>query len=293
MSHVEKPPLVSTRFRSNLIWLGKRPFEKGRDYKLKLGTAAVPVRIHRIHKIIDASQITSHLEKDHVGRHDVADLVLETRTPVAFDLIGDNEATGRFVIVDGYDVAGGGIIVAAEPDEKEDLRDEARLRDFNWVRGGVSAEDRAARFAHRAALIMFVGRAGTGKHRYARALERALFSRGHNAYMLDGTNVLLGVDCDLHFRESTQAELVRRFGEVAHLLLNAGLLVVSTTNAIGLADYGAVQALIPDSPTIVIDVDPAGDSLAPCDLRIRGTEPEEAVVEEIAKLLVARQIASV
>jgi bifunctional enzyme CysN/CysC len=296
MSHAERPPLVSTRFRANLIWLGKKPFERGRDYKLKLGTVAVPVSILRIHKIIDASQSSAggaQLQKDHVGRHDVADLVLETRSPVAFDLIGDNEATGRFVIVDGYDVAGGGIVVAAERDEKEDLRDEARLRDFNWVKGGVSTEDRAARFAHRAALIMFVGRAGTGKHRYARALERALFARGHNAYMLDGTNVLLGVDCDLHFRESTQAELVRRFGEVAHLLLNTGLLVVSTTNAIGLADYGAVQALIPDTPSIVIDVDPAGDSLAPCDLRIRGTEPEETVIDQIAKLLIAKQITSV
>jgi bifunctional enzyme CysN/CysC len=212
---------------------------------------------------------------------------------VAFDLIADSEATGRFVIVDGYDVAGGGIIIAAELDEREDLRAEAQLRDFNWVKGGVDLGTRAGRFGHRAALIMFVGRAGTGKHRYARALERALFSRGHNAYMLDGTNVLLGVDCDLHFRETTQGELVRRFGEVAHLLLDAGLLVVSTTNAIGLADYGAVQALIPDAPSIIIDIDPAGDSLAPCDLRIAGSEPEAEVIARIIELLVARQITAV
>jgi bifunctional enzyme CysN/CysC len=289
LSHAERPPQVSTRLRANVIWLGRRPFEKGRDYKLKLGTAAVPVRIHRIHKVIDASD-SGQLDKDQVGRHDVADLVLETRVPVAFDLIADAEATARFVVVDGYDVAGGGIITSAEPDEKEDLRDEARLRDFNWVHGGVEASARAQRFGHRAALIMFVGRAGTGKHRYARALERALFGQGRNAYMLDGTNVLLGVDCDLHFREATQAELVRRFGEVAHLLLDAGLLVVSTTNAIGLADHGAVQALIPDAPSIVVDVDPTGDSLAPCDLRIRGSEPEGEVVDSIVELLAARQI---
>jgi bifunctional enzyme CysN/CysC len=293
MSHADKPPHVSTRFRANLIWLGKRPFEKGRDYKLKLGTVATPVHIHRIHKVIDASEAHGELKKDSVGRHDVADVVLETRTPLAFDLIADSEATGRFVIVDGYDVAGGGIIVASELDEREELREEARLRDFNWVKGGVAGADRLNRFGHRAALIMFVGRAGTGKHRYARALERALFGEGRNAYMLDGTNVLLGVDCDLHFRESTQAELVRRFGEVAHLLLDAGLLVVSTTNAIGLADHGAVQALIPDAPSIVVDVDPSGDSLAPCDLRIRGTEPEDEVIEKIRELLVARQITAV
>jgi bifunctional enzyme CysN/CysC len=293
MSQADKPPLVSTRFRANMIWLGRKPFTAGRDYKLKLGTAAVAVRIHHINKVIDASEAGSELVKDHVGRHDVADVVLETRVPIAFDLIADCEATGRFVIVDGYDLAGGGIVIASESDAQEDLRDEARVRDFNWVKGGVAATERAQKFGHRAALIMFVGKAGAGKHRYARAVEKALFDQGRNVYMLDGTNVLLGVDCDLHFRETTQGELVRRFGEVAHLLLDAGLLVVSTTNAIGLADYGAVQALVPDAPSIVIDIDSAGESLAPCDLRFRGTEPEEEVITKVVDLLRARQIASV
>jgi len=289
MSHSERAPLVSTRLRTNMIWLGKKPFVSGRDYKLKLGTAAVPVRIHRILKVIDASELGSVLEKDHIGRHDVADVILETRQPVAFDLTGDCEATGRFVIVDGYDVAGGGIVTAAVADELKDLRAEARTRDFNWVAGGVTSEQRAQRSGHRSALIMFVGPAGSGKHKYARALEKALFDRGRNVYMLDGKNVLLGVDHDL-WVDAAQSELVRRFGEVAHLLLNSGMLVVSTTNAIGLADAGAVQALIPDTPAILIDVDPAGDSHLPFDLRIRGTEPEEQVIAGVVDLLTRRQI---
>jgi bifunctional enzyme CysN/CysC len=289
MSHAERGPLISTRLRTNLIWLGKKPFVAGRDYKLKLGTAAVPVRIHKILKVIDASALGSVLQKDDIGRHDVADVILETRQPVAFDLTADCEATGRFVIVDGYDVAGGGIVTAAVADELKDLRAEARTRDFNWVAGGVTDEQRAQRFGHRAALIMFVGPAGSGKHRYARALERALFDRGRHIYMLDGKNVLLGVDHDL-WVDAAQSELVRRFGEVVHLLLNSGLLVVSTTNAIGLADARAVQALIPDAATILIDVDPAGDSTLPFDLRIRGTEPEDDLVTQVTALLTRRQI---
>ena len=289
MSHADRGPLVSTRLRTNLIWLGKKPFVSGRDYKLKLGTAAVPVRIHKILKVIDASALGSVLHKNDIGRHDVADVILETRQPVAFDLTADCEATGRFVIVDGYDVAGGGIVTAAVADELKDLRAEARTRDFNWVPGGVTDEQRAHRFGHRAALIMFVGPAGSGKHRYARALERALFDRGRHIYMLDGKNVLLGVDHDL-WVDAAQSELVRRFGEVVHLLLNSGLLVVSTTNAIGLADARAVQALIPDAATILIDVDPAGDSTLPFDLRIRGNEPEGDLVTQVTELLTRRQI---
>ena len=136
---------------------------------------------------------------------------------------------------------------------------------------------------------MFVGKAEKGKHEYARALERALFEAGRSVYMLDGKNVLLGVDHDL-WVDAALSELVRRFGEVVHLLLNAGLIVVSTTNAIGLADGAAVQALIPDSPLLLIDIDPDGSSTQDCDLRIRGTEPEAEVIAKINELLAARKI---
>lgn len=293
MSHVERAPLVSTRLRANMIWLGRKPFEPGKEYKLKLHTAAVPVRILRINKVIDASEAGSKLEKNRVDRHDVADLVLETQVPVAFDTVGDNEATGRFVIVEGYEIAGGGIIVSAEEEERDELRFEARMRDFHWVHGGVTAMERASKFGHRAALMMFVGGASAPKHDYARALEKALFEAGRNAYMLDGTNILLGIDADLHFVDATQRELVRRFAEVAHLLLDAGMLVISTTNAIGLADYADVQALLGDATSIVIDVDPEAKSTAPCDLRIVGNEPEDAVVSKVVELLGKRQITQV
>jgi len=259
MSHVDKPPLVSTRVRANMIWLGKSPFAPGRDYKLKLGTAALPVKLQKINKVIDASELGSTLEKQSVGRHEVADVILELSQPVAFDLSTDCEATGRFVIVDG----------------------------------GVTVADRTRRYGHHAAMVMFVGKAGAmqRKHDYARALERALFEAGRNVYMLDGQNVLLGVDHDL-WVDAAQSELVRRFGEVAHLLVSAGLIVVSTTNAIGLADATAVQALIPDTAMLLIDVDPEDESTQACDLRVRGSEPEAEVIGKIAELLDRRQITS-
>jgi len=290
LSHVQKAPQVGKRIRVNMIWLGREPFVQGRDYKLKIHTAAIPTRIHRINKVIDASEAGKQLEKTQVDRHDVADLVLECKDPVAFDLITDGESTGRFVLVDRYEIAGGGIIVGREEDGQDDLREAARLRDFNWVKGGVSRAERNTRHGHRPGLVMFVGPAEADKHRYARALEKALFSRGRNAYMLDGTNVLLGVDADLHFVDATQRELVRRFSEVAHLLLDAGTLVISTTNAIGLADYEDVQALLPDTARVIIDVDPKATSASDCDLRIRGNEPEEEVVQKVAAILNERHI---
>src|ERR1019366_6493076 len=107
-------------------------------YKLKIHTQSQPVRVAKINKVIDASSAGSVLDKKEVGRHDVADVILESRQPIAFDTIADNEATGRFVLVDGYDIAGGGIITGAEKDNQENLRAQAQLRDFHWIPGGVS-----------------------------------------------------------------------------------------------------------------------------------------------------------
>jgi len=289
MSLKTQAPLVGTRFRANLIWLGRKPLVQGRDYKLKIHATSQPVRVHKINRVLDASEIDAQLTKDHVGRHDVADVILETRRPVAFDLISDIDGTGRFVLVDGYDVAGGGIITAAVQDEQDDLRSEARLRDFSWIHGGVTGTERAQRYGHRPALVMFVGKPNSGKERFARALEKALFERGRHTYLLDGTNVLLGVDQDLTI-DATQQELVRRFGEVAYLFLISGVILVSTTNAIGLADHSSVQALIGDTPSIAIEVDPGGRSTLPCDLRIQGTESEGDIVAKVIEMLKKKQV---
>nr|MBA3937726.1 adenylyl-sulfate kinase [Planctomycetota bacterium] len=157
------------------------------------------------------------------------------------------------------------------------------------IHGSVGIEDRAKRFGHLPALVMFVGKRGVGKDRYARALERALFDHGKHAYFIDGTNVLMGVDHDLTV-DATQAELVRRFGEVAHLLLTSGAILVSTTNAIGLADHSSVQALIGATPSLAIEVDPTGRSTAPCDLRISGSETDAEVVTKVIALLRQKQV---
>jgi bifunctional enzyme CysN/CysC len=291
MSHATAPPLVSTRFRANMIWLGKKPFEKDKDYKLKIHTQALPVRLLEIKKVVDASDAGKVMDRRQVGRHDVADVVLETRHPIAFDDIALGEATARFVLVDGFDIAGGGIIVSAERDNQEEFRAEARLRDFHWIKGGVTQEERTARFGHQAALVMFVGKPGVGKHRYARALETSLFKAGHATYMLDGTNVLLGVDSDMIWAQSTQQELVRRFAEVAHLILDAGLLVVSTTNAIGLGDVAAVQALIPDFPVLAVEITPDKEGgLSSADLRLTPHIPEPDAAVQAVSLLTRRKI---
>ncbi len=287
MSHRKPAPLVSTKLRVNLFWLGRRPMTPGKRYRLKLGTTSTDVTIDHIHRILDASALDARVDKNQVDRHDVADLVLRTRTPVAFDLAADLEGTGRFVIVDEYDIAGGGIVRERVSDELEKHRLESRIRDLAWVRGDITAGQRAEIKKHPASMVMFTGAAGTGKHAIARAVEAHLIRSSHHAYLLDGKNVVLGVDADLQFDDID--ELVRRFGEVAHILLDAGNLVISTTNVIGLADHMAISTLVAPFEVFVVHMGTEAEGTPEgADIRLDANTPPASAVNLVLEELRSR-----
>ena len=289
-THVEHAPHISTRLRVNIFWMGRRPMLQGRWYKLKLTTMEVRCRIHELVRVIDASVLDSELGKDHVGRHDVAELILETRKPVAFDRTSEMEATGRFVIVDEYDVAGGGIVMEPLDDDLEELRQEARERDFDWERGYISQRERQARSGHKAGLVLLTGDAGVGKHLVAKVLEQQLFENGATTYLLDAANVFLGVDHDLHTHHDTR-EAVRRYAEVAYLFLDAGHVVVSTSNTFGLADHRVIDTLVGQSPVVFVHVgDGAGED---SDLVLATNPDAQDAAAEIREVLIRRGILDV
>src|SRR3954469_16685432 len=112
-AHEADPPYELSRFKARLFWLGKQPFTKGKTYKLKLATQEEECSIETIENVIDASTLGRVSRKEDemfVGRHEVAELTLHTRKPIAFDVHTEIASTGRFVIVDGFEVSGGGII---------------------------------------------------------------------------------------------------------------------------------------------------------------------------------------
>ncbi len=106
----EEPPLSSTRFRAHIFWMGRAPLVKNRKYKLKPAAARTFVRLVNVNYVMDAVELRTS-DKQYVDRHDVAECVFETTKPLAFDLAEFNETTSRFVIVDNYEIAGGGIII--------------------------------------------------------------------------------------------------------------------------------------------------------------------------------------
>jgi bifunctional enzyme CysN/CysC len=244
--------------------MGKRHLEKGRKFTLKLNTQEVECEVLEFKKAIDASTLETLSNQDYIAKNDVAELTLKTRSPVAFDLFGSIATTGRFVLVDEYDVCGGGIITTYTPTtHAEKIRDEVRTRDFNWIKSDIKPEERAYLNGHCAALILITGEPGSGKGPLARTLELNLFQNNFQSYLLDRRNVNLGVSADLN--ESTvEDESARRLGEVAKLFLDAGHVVISTSNAFHKEDQEDLKLLA--NPYQVVEIQVGTQSTSDADI---------------------------
>jgi bifunctional enzyme CysN/CysC len=275
-SLMDQLPIVSTTFDANVFWMGKRNLEKGRKFTLKLNTQEVECEVVDFKKAIDASTLETLTNQDYIAKNDVAELTLKTRTPVAFDLFGSIATTGRFVLVDEFDVCGGGIITTYTPATKSDkLRDEVRTRDFNWIKSDITPDERAYRNGHRAALILVTGDPGSGKGPLARILEHSLFQNNFQSYLLDRRNVNLGVGADLDDpKNSGESESARRLGEVAKLFLDAGHVVISTSNAFHQEDQADLRLLA--NPYQVVEIQVGSQSSGEPDLVLSLDEAQNA-----------------
>ncbi|MDT8396816.1 MAG: GTP-binding protein [bacterium] len=241
-SLTEDPPEVSALFRANVFWMGDSPLREGQRYEIRLATREMEMQVTSIHNIMDAETLGKAPATGEVPRYAVAEVTIQTKHPIAFDRYTDNQNTGRFVIVDGYEISGGGIITEPLEDDLTGFRREARLREFLWRKGEVRLNERIRRSGHNPGLILFTGERGTGKARLGRKLERRLFSSGKQVTLLDAKNIQLSLGRDLP--EADKLEMVRRFSEVAQILLRSGMIVVSTTNTFALADHQPIRELV-------------------------------------------------
>jgi bifunctional enzyme CysN/CysC len=224
-SHANSAPVVSNVFRANLFWLGRSALVPGAQYRLRRGAAETLAVVERIERIVDTNTLASG-PGDKLESSGVAEVTIRTRGLLALDHHADNALTGRFVLVDGHQIVGGG---TASTDDYPDQRREAAPKAANLfsVRHRVAAEDRARLNGHRGAILWFTGLSGAGKSTLAVELERLLFAKGYQAFLLDGDNVRQGLNADLGFSPQERAENIRRVGEVSALFAEAGMIVVS------------------------------------------------------------------
>ena len=224
-SHANDGLAEGREFHASLFWLDQQPIYVNQPYTLKLGTQSIEARIVRIERVIDSSTLqVVGANRDRVERNEVAEVVIRPRKPIAFDNANKITVTGRFVFQQGNRIGGGGTVHSASYAPL--LAGGVKSTDIEWSTGEVTHEIRAQHFGHRGAVVWLTGLSGSGKSTLAVALEKGLLQRGVGAYILDGDNIRYGLCADLDFSIGDRAENIRRVGEVAKLMADAGLVVI-------------------------------------------------------------------
>jgi len=281
----EKRPHVSSKFKANIFWMGKQPFVKDKNYKLKLVTQQVPVVLSDILHVLDASELSSIGNKSQVDRHDVAECVLETLKPTVFDEIHQISETGRFVIVDNYEIVGGGIIVAPVFEEETVLKKHIKSREFSWERSGITPEKRSAKYDHKSVLVVFAGDLNMGKIDIAKALEEYFFNKGKFAYFLGISNELLSLGTGLNDKVLEKIQHIQHLGEMAHILTDAGLILITSISNVDQYELDMLKALNRPNKTVIVNVGESMFSQGYVDLELKVREDPQSAVQKIVDLL--------
>ncbi|KJB94834.1 NodQ bifunctional enzyme [Skermanella aerolata KACC 11604] len=216
-SLVSQRPIESHRLTVRLFWLASNPLTAGKTYTLKLATAEHRVSVEKIIEVLNIDDLTAG-SADKVSRNEIADVVLHSRSLVAVDLAIDLPRTGRGVLLDGNDVVGGFVVTQA---------DAVDARNLQRVEHAVTPTERSRANGHHGAVLWLTGLSGAGKSTIAMGLERTLFERGRQVYVLDGDGVRQGLNGDLGFSPEDRAENIRRVAETARLFAEAGMIVVT------------------------------------------------------------------
>lgn len=248
----ERKPEVARRIKTNLFWLGREPLVMNKDYYIKLGSAKVPARLEKVIRVLDASNLNNTI-RDQVERHEVAECIFMLSKPIAFDLMENVAPTSRFVLVDEYEISGGGIITGSMDDEHSWVRRSVIQRNIKWEKSIISREKRAEKLSQKPALVFITGSEDCGKKPLAKVLEKKLFDEGRMVYFLGIGNVLYGVDADIKKPDGNHhEEHLRRLGEVANLILDTGVILIVTAVELTANDMDIINTTVNPDVTEVI-----------------------------------------
>ena len=239
-------PTVTRRFAADLVWMDEAPATRGRRLLLKIGTATVPAQISRIADTLDVESLR-RAPADALSLNAIGRVEVEAAQPVAFDPYADNRHTGAFILIDRSTLrtAAAGMVV-----ESLDL-----ARDVHRHAETVTPALRAEIKAQLPLVVWLTGLPGSGKSTIANIVERKLVAMGRQTMLLDGDNLRQGLNADLGFGAADRSENVRRVGEVAKLMADAGLIAIVSLVSPFQADRTRAAALLPEGRFLEIFVD--------------------------------------
>ncbi len=242
----DTPPEAADRFEATLVWMDDEPLLPGRGYWLKLATQTVSATVQPPKYEINVNTLeqlaAKTLELNAIGVAEIA-----TDKPLVFEAYADNRTLGGFILIDKISnrtVAAGMLHFA--------LR---RAQNVHWQASDTGRAAHAALKNQKPLVLWFTGLSGSGKSTIANEVEKRLALMNRHTFLLDGDNIRHGLNKDLGFTDANRVENIRRVGEVAKLMTDAGLIVLTAFISPFRAERDMVRAMLPAGEFVEIFVD--------------------------------------
>jgi bifunctional enzyme CysN/CysC len=254
ISIADTPPQVADQFEATFVWMADAPMIVGRPYWLKLGTQLVSATVQQPKYQINVNSM-EQLAAKTFELNAIGVCEISTDKPIVFEAYAENRALGGFILIDkitNATVAAGMLHFS--------LR---RAQNVHWQALDISRDAHAALKNQKPAVLWFTGLSGSGKSTIANLVEKKLHRMNHHTFLLDGDNVRHGLNKDLGFTEADRIENIRRVGEVAKLMADAGLIVITAFISPFRIERQMVRDMLPDGEFIEIFIDtPLADAEA-------------------------------
>ena len=215
----DSPAEQADQFQAHVLWMSEQDMFPGRQYLLKTTNKTVPASVSTLKYGVDINDFSEAAYKT-LSLNEIGVVTLSLSAPIAFDAYDDNRNMGNFILIDRQtnETVGVGMLDYA-------LR---RAKNVVWQDMDVSKSARAAQKLQKPGLLWFTGLSGSGKSTIANLVEKRLLDLGRHTYTLDGDNVRHGLNRDLNFSKAGRVENIRRIGEVARLMVDAGLITMAS-----------------------------------------------------------------
>ncbi len=239
-------PAVAEQFSAHIIWMSEQPMLPGRSYLLQAGTTLAPAQITELKHKVNVNTF-EHAAARHLDLNEIAVCNVALDRAIAFDPYAENRDMGAFILIDRLSnatIACGMIDFA--------LR---RATNIHWQALKVDKSARAALKRQKPCVVWLTGLSGAGKSTIADLVEQSLHHHGHHSIVLDGDNVRHGLCRDLGFTDEARVENIRRVGEVAKLMVEAGLIVIVSFISPFRSERRMARALLAEDEFIEIYVD--------------------------------------
>ncbi|MFL6680098.1 MAG: sulfate adenylyltransferase subunit CysN [Burkholderiaceae bacterium] len=246
LSKAERPAEVADQFEASLVWMTDEPMLPGRPYLMKIGTQTVTASITEPKYKVNVNTM-EHLAAKQLGVNEIGVVNLALDRQIAFDAYKANRDTGGFILINRMtnNTVGAGMINFA-------LR---RAHNLRMQHVDVDKALRSQLKNQRPAVLWFTGLSGAGKSTIANLVEKKLAATGRHTYLLDGDNVRHGLNKDLGFTEADRVENIRRVAEVARLMVDAGLIVMTAFISPFRSERAMARGQMADNEFIEIHVD--------------------------------------